>query len=104
MAVLHLSGEKLLKIMHLNLFSKMVSLNGAAPPNSSDLSILRPINKPHQPNGGLKMLSGNLGKAVIKISAVSENNRVITAPAQVFSNEADVKTAYNNGEQIKMLW
>ena len=73
----------------------------AAPPNSSDLSILRPINKPHQPNGGLKMLSGNLGKAVIKISAVSENNRVITAPAQVFSNEADVKIAYNNGELNK---
>ena len=73
----------------------------AAPPNSSDLSILRPINKPHQPNGGLKMLSGNLGKAVIKISAVSENNRVITAPAQVFSNEADVKIAYNNGDLNK---
>ena len=73
----------------------------AAPPNSSDLSILRPINKPHQPNGGLKMLSGNLGKAVIKISAVSENNRVITAPAQVFSNEADVKIAYNNDELNK---
>ena len=47
------------------------------------------------------MLSGNLGKAVIKISAVSENNRVITAPAQVFSNEADVKIAYNNGELNK---
>ena len=72
-----------------------------APLNSSDLSILRPINKPHQPNGGLKMLSGNLGKAVIKISAVSKNNRVITAPAQVFSNEADVKIAYNNGELDK---
>ncbi len=80
----------------------MVNLSGALPPpNSSDLSILRPINKPHQPNGGLKMLSGNLGKAVIKISAVSENNRVITAPAQVFSNEADVKIAYNNGELNK---
>ena len=47
------------------------------------------------------MLSGNLGKAVIKISAVSENNRVITAPAQVFSNEAAVKIAYNNGELNK---
>ena len=73
----------------------------AAPKNSSDLSILRPINKPHQPTGGLKMLSGNLGKAVMKISAVAEENREITAPAQVFSNEADVKLAYKNGELNK---
>ena len=72
-----------------------------APQKSSDLSILRPVNKPHQLTGGLKILSGNLGKAVMKISAVAENNRAITAPAQVFSNEADVKKAYNNGELNK---
>ena len=72
-----------------------------APQKSSDLSILRPVNKPHQLTGGLKILSGNLGKEVMKISAVAENNRAITAPAQVFSNEADVKKAYNNGELNK---
>ncbi len=72
-----------------------------APQKSSDLNILRPVNKPHQSNGGLKILSGNIGKAVIKISAVAQNNRLITAPAKVFSNEADVKKAYNRGELNK---
>ena len=69
-----------------------------APDSSGDLSILRPISEPHQETGGLKMLSGNLGKAVIKVSAVSETNRVISAPAAVFSNEADVKSAYADGK------
>jgi phosphogluconate dehydratase len=69
-----------------------------APGSSGDLSILRPISEPHQKTGGLKMLSGNLGKAVIKVSAVSEINRVISAPAAVFSNEADVKSAYADGK------
>ena len=69
-----------------------------APGSSGDLSILRPISEPHQKTGGLKMLSGNLGKAVIKVSAVSETNRVISAPAAVFSNEADVKSAYADGK------
>ena len=69
-----------------------------APNSSGDLSILRPISEPHQKTGGLKMLSGNLGKAVIKVSAVSESNRVISAPAAVFSNEADVKSAYADGK------
>ena len=69
-----------------------------APNSSGDLSILRPISEPHQKTGGLKMLSGNLGKAVIKVSAVSEINRVISAPAAVFSNEADVKSAYADGK------
>ena len=68
------------------------------PDSSGDLSILRPISEPHQKTGGLKMLSGNLGKAVIKVSAVSESNRVISAPAAVFSNEADVKSAYADGK------
>ncbi len=76
-----------------------MGLNGEDAPNSSgDLSILRPISEPHQKTGGLKMLSGNLGKAVIKVSAVSETNRVISAPAAVFSNEADVKSAYADGK------
>ena len=72
-----------------------------APEISADLSILRPISDPHQKTGGLKMLSGNLGKSVIKVSAVSESNRVITAPAAVFSNEVDVKSAYADGKLDK---
>ena len=68
-----------------------------APENSLDMDTLRPLSQPHQPNGGLAILSGNLGRAVIKISAVDPTNHRITAPAIVFDNEADVKTAFNEG-------
>ena len=52
-----------------------------APSTSLDTDILRPAGDPHAPNGGLRMLDGNLGKAVIKISAVAEERRLIEAPA-----------------------
>ena len=68
-----------------------------APDTSADEEILRPPARPHAPSGGLKVLAGNLGRAVIKISAVEENRHRITAPAIVFDNEAGVKEAYQNG-------
>ena len=68
-----------------------------APEISLDMDVLRPLSKPHQSNGGLAILSGNLGRAVIKISAVDPAYHRITAPAAVFDNEADVKTAFNEG-------
>lgn len=68
-----------------------------APETSLDMDILRPLAEPHYPNGGLAILSGNLGRAVIKISAVDPSHHRITAPAAVFDNEADVKTAFTEG-------
>ena len=68
-----------------------------APPQSADEDILRPASRPHAKNGGLKMLSGNLGRAVIKISAVEESRHIISAPAIVFENEAGVKDAFAAG-------
>ena len=65
---------------------------------SLDLQILRPASKPHAANGGLRMLDGNLGKAVIKISAVAEHRHVIEAPAAIFTDEAAVKAAYAAGQ------
>jgi phosphogluconate dehydratase len=50
-----------------------------------------------QQSGGLKMLTGNLGKAVIKVSAVSEQHRVVEAPARVFDSQHDVERAYLAG-------
>ena len=67
-----------------------------APAASLDTDILRPADDPHAPNGGLRMLDGSLGKAVIKISAVAEE-RLIEAPAAVFEDEAAVKAAYAAG-------
>jgi phosphogluconate dehydratase len=64
---------------------------------SFDNSILRSVKNPHQKNGGLKMLKGNVGKAVIKISAVSIDHQIIKAPAMVFDNQFDVKKAYDKG-------
>jgi phosphogluconate dehydratase len=68
-----------------------------SPEASLDPQILRPASDPHAANGGLRMLDGDLGKAVIKISAVAEDRHVIEAPAAVFTDEAAVKTAYAEG-------
>ena len=70
----------------------------AAAEQSVDEDILRPASRPHAKNGGLKMLSGNMGRAVIKISAVDESRHIISAPAVVFENEASVKQAFADGE------
>ncbi|WP_370400169.1 phosphogluconate dehydratase [Sulfitobacter sp. JB4-11] len=60
--------------------------------------ILRPVSDPFQPTGGLKRLSGTLGNAVTKISAVAEEHHVIEAPVRVFHTQEDVKAAYQAGE------
>ena len=64
---------------------------------SLDTNILRYSDDPHAANGGLKMLSGNLGRAVMKISAVAKERHVITAPAMIFETEAEVKAAFEDG-------
>ena len=64
---------------------------------SYDNKILKYVKNPHQKNGGLKILKGNIGKGVIKISAVDFENQKIKAPAMVFNNQTDVKKAYENG-------
>ncbi|WP_062563658.1 phosphogluconate dehydratase [Paracoccus aminovorans] len=60
--------------------------------------ILRPAADPFAPTGGLKQLSGNLGRGVIKVSAVAPERHVIQAPARVFSDQEDVKAAFKRGE------
>ena len=65
---------------------------------SHDLAILRPVSQPHANTGGLKMLSGNVGRAVMKISAVDASRHKITCPVAVFETEAAVKAAFQNDE------
>ncbi len=60
--------------------------------------ILRPASDPFQPSGGLKQLTGNLGRGVIKISAVAPDRHVIEAPARIFHDQDDVKAAFKRGE------
>nr|MDH4441652.1 dihydroxy-acid dehydratase [Rhizobium sp.] len=65
---------------------------------SADPKVLSTIDKPFQSNGGLKMLTGNLGKAVIKISAVKPERHVIEAPAIVFHGQQELQDAFKAGK------
>ena len=60
--------------------------------------ILRPASDPFQPQGGLVQLSGNLGRGVIKTSAVAPERHVVEAPARVFHTQDAVKDAFKAGE------
>ncbi len=68
------------------------------PRESLNDKILKPVSAPFQKEGGLSKLSGNLGTGVMKVSAVAEDKRIITAPARVFHDQEDVKTAFKAGE------
>jgi phosphogluconate dehydratase len=65
---------------------------------SLDEKVLRSPKNPFAIDGGLKMLKGNIGFGVIKISAVKKENRYIKAPAKIFHNQEDLQTAFKNGE------
>ena len=68
------------------------------PANSLDEEVLRPVSNPFSKQGGLQLLTGNLGKAVIKVSAVAEEHQVVTAPAKVFNSQGALQEAYTRGE------
>ena len=74
----------------------LVWVDGA--PDSLNDRILRPARDPFQATGGLKQLNGNLGQGVIKVSAVKPENHVIEAPARVFADQEQVKSAFKAGE------
>ncbi len=65
---------------------------------SADDSVLRPASSPFSDTGGLKVLGGNLGRSVIKVSAVPDDRHVIEAPARVFDSQAALLAAFHAGE------
>ncbi|MFM5337835.1 phosphogluconate dehydratase [Aeromonas enteropelogenes] len=65
---------------------------------SRDPSVLSPSGAVFQATGGTKLLAGNLGRAVVKVSAVAPEYRVIEAPARVFSSQHAVEAAYKAGD------
>ncbi|MGH1420598.1 MAG: phosphogluconate dehydratase [Hyphomonas sp.] len=69
-----------------------------APTESGDLDILRPASEPFQAEGGLRLMSGPLGRGVSKVSAVSPDKYVIQAPAVVFDSQEAMKAAFAAGE------
>ncbi|WP_272535895.1 phosphogluconate dehydratase [Providencia sp. PROV212] len=66
--------------------------------NSYDLEVIADIDHPFSHHGGTKLLSGNLGRAVMKTSAVPVENQVIEAPAIVFNNQNDIAPRFEAGE------
>ncbi|MFQ1730346.1 phosphogluconate dehydratase [Aeromonas veronii] len=65
---------------------------------SGDANVLSPSGSVFQATGGTKLLAGNLGRAVVKVSAVAPEYRVIEAPARVFSSQHAVEAAYKAGD------
>ncbi len=68
------------------------------PKSSLNDKILRPARDPFSPQGGLVQMNGNLGRGVIKISAVAPDRHVIEAPARIFHDQESVKAAFRAGE------
>jgi phosphogluconate dehydratase len=65
---------------------------------SADIDMLRPVTSPFRADGGLRLVRGNLGRAVIKTSAVDEERWLIEAPARCFSDQDEVLAAFKAGE------
>lgn len=70
--------------------------DGAA--ETLDENILRPVHAPFEMEGGIRLLKGNLGRGVIKVSSVPKDRRVIDAPAAVFETQADFTAAFKAGK------
>lgn len=75
---------------------KLTWVDGAD--ESHDTKVLRGIREPFQPDGGLRLMQGRLGRGVIKISAVAPEHRKVTAPAIVFDSQEAVQEAFDRGE------
>ncbi len=88
-------------------FCKKPSTDGAnltwtdLPAESPDETILRSSSKPFSASGGLKLLTGNLGRSVIKSSAVPEDRQIIEAPAIIFNGQEELLAAFKRGELEK---
>ncbi|MCB4364819.1 phosphogluconate dehydratase [Hydrogenophaga taeniospiralis] len=73
------------------------------PTTSGDTSVLRPVADPFSADGGLRLLKGNLGRSVVKVSAVKPEHRVVRAQAVVVSDQQDLLALFNAGKINKDL-
>ena len=74
-----------------------------APQASADTGVVRPAAAPFDAEGGLKILRGNLGRAVIKVSAVKPAQRLIEAPAMIFDSQDEVLARFQRGDMNRDL-
>jgi len=63
-----------------------------------DLEVLTTLDKPFSPEGGLRLLAGNLGRGVIKVSAVAPEHRIVEAPAVVIDDQDQLAGLFQSGE------
>lgn len=88
-------------------YGKMPEKDGDAlvwkdyPAESGDETIVRTVENPFNESGGLRLLTGNLGRSVIKISAVPEDRHIIEAPAIIFDAQEELLAAFDRGELEK---
>ncbi|MCO3377790.1 phosphogluconate dehydratase [Pseudomonas aeruginosa] len=68
------------------------------PERSLDEAILRPLDKPFSAEGGLRLMEGNLGRGVMKVSAVAPEHQVVEAPVRIFHDQASLAAAFKAGE------
>ena len=69
-----------------------------SPAETLNRDILRPVADPFDPQGGLRLLSGNLGRAIAKVSAVKPERRIVEAPCVVFDDQDQLTAAFQRGE------
>lgn len=72
-----------------------------APEKSLRPDVLSSVDEPFAPDGGMRVLDGNLGRGVIKVSAVAEEHQVVEAPAVVFNDQNELKAAFDAGDLDK---
>jgi phosphogluconate dehydratase len=88
----------------LRAYAELPALDGgrlrwsALPADSGDETVIRPFTRPFSESGGLKLLTGNIGRAVIKTSAVPDDRHVVEAPARVFTTQDALLAAFKAGE------
>lgn len=97
--VLSVAGPSLRPFARLPMLAanKGVSWQDLAPASADD-SVVRTAAAPFSATGGLKLLQGNLGRAVIKVSAVPEERHIVEAPARIFGDQDSMLAAFKAGE------
>ncbi len=78
--------------------AEQARLHWSTPQASGDESVLRPASQPFSATGGLKLLTGELGRSVIKVSAVPEDRHVVQAPCRVFDSQEALLAAFKAGD------
>ncbi len=66
--------------------------------SGGDPTVVAPVARPFSDNGGLKLLCGNLGRAIIKVSGVRPDRRMVEAPVRIFEDQGDLQEAFKAGK------